>query len=274
MIDSHHHLWKYTVADYGWMNAEMTRIKRDFLPESLEQTLHHVGIQGAVAVQARQSLEETTWLLDLADKHDIMRGVVGWVPLIDPTVRKHLENYKSRAKLRGIRHVLHDEADDRYMLRKDFNTGVGMLQEFGLRYDILIKEHHLPQTLEFVDRHPRQIFIVDHVAKPKIREHVQAPWNKLMKELARRENVYCKLSGMVTEADWEKWTPAELQPYIDVVLAAFGPKRVMYGSDWPVVLVASDYSRWFGTVTNAIASLSATERDRIMGGTAIEAYGL
>lgn len=274
-IDAHHHLWKYSAAEYGWINPEMRAIRRDFLPEELEKLMHHFGIEGTVAVQARQTLEETAWLLELARKHAVMRGVVGWVPLTEGAgVKRHLERFAGDKRLRGVRHVIHDEADPRYILREDFNAGVGSLREFGLRYDILIFEKHLPAAIEFVDRHPNQVFILDHVAKPRIKERVMSPWDRNMLEIAKRPNVYCKVSGMVTEADPKRWTPADLQPYIDVVLRAFGPKRLMYGSDWPVMLLAGEYVRWYDVVTNAISKLSKAEQERIMGGTAIEAYGL
>jgi L-fuconolactonase len=274
MIDAHHHLWKYSAAEYGWITPDMRVIRRDFLPEQLEDLMHHFGIEGTVAVQARQTLEETTWLLSLAEKHPLIRGVVGWVPLTEGAgVKRHLERFAGNRTLRGVRHVIHDESDPRYILRDDFNAGVSALREFRLRYDILIFERHLPAAIEFVDRHPNQVFILDHIAKPRIKEKILSPWDRNMHELAKRQHVYCKLSGMVTEADLERWTAADLEPYINVVLAAFGPKRVMYGSDWPVLLRASDYARWFGTVNNAIHTLSKAEQDRIMGGSAAEAYG-
>lgn len=274
-IDAHHHLWKYSVAEYGWIAPGQQVIRRDFLPEDLEPLMHHFGIEGTVAVQARGTLEETTWLLGLAEKHPLIRGVVGWVPLTEGAgVKRSLERFAGNRKLRGIRHVVQDESDPRFILRKDFNEGVSALRETGLRYDILIFERHLPAAIEFVDRHPNQTFILDHVAKPRIKDRIVAPWDRNMRELAKRQNVYCKLSGMVTEADPKHWTPEGLQPYIDVVLSAFGPRRIMYGSDWPVMLLAGDYVRWYGTVTNAIAKLSKAEQDRIMGGTAAEAYGL
>jgi L-fuconolactonase len=275
MIDSHHHLWKYNVAEYGWISPQMQVLRRDFLPEELERLMHHFGIEGTVAVQARQTLEETSWLLQFADKHPLIRGVVGWVPLTDGAAAgKHLEKLAANPKLRAVRHVVQDEPDPRYILRRDFNEGVRELRAFKLRYDILIFERHLPAAIEFVDRHPNQIFILDHVAKPYIKDKILSPWDRNMREIAKRRNVYCKLSGMITEADPARWTPASLQPYIDVALGAFGPGRLMYGSDWPVMLLAGEYARWFGTVQNAIAKLSKSEQDRIMGGTAAEAYGL
>ena len=274
-IDAHHHLWKYSAAEYGWISPEMRAIRRDFLPEDLEKLMHHFGIQGTVAVQARQSIEETKWLLDLAARHEIIRGVVGWIPLTEgAAVKRRLEPFAGNRKLKGVRHVIQDEADPRYILREDFNAGVSALREFGLRYDILIFERHLPAAIEFVDRHPNQVFILDHVAKPRIKERVLSPWDRNMRELAKRQNVYCKLSGMVTEADPKRWRPADLKPYIDVALSAFGPKRLMYGSDWPVMLLAAEYVQWHDLVRHAIEKLSAAEQERILGGTAAEAYGL
>ncbi|HXB75019.1 MAG TPA: amidohydrolase family protein [Candidatus Acidoferrales bacterium] len=274
-IDAHHHLWKYSAAEYGWISPEMRAIKRDFLPEDLEKLMHHFGIDGTVTVQARQTLEETRWLLELAHQHEVMRGVVGWVPLEQgAAVKQHLERLAADRKLRGVRHVIHDEPDDRYILRANFNEGMRALVAFGLRYDILIFEKHLPAAIEFVDRHPNQVFILDHIAKPRIKDRILSPWDRNIREMAKRRNVYCKLSGMVTEADHQHWTPAALQPYIDVVLQAFGPARLMYGSDWPVMLLAGEYAQWYGVVTNAIAKLSKPEQERIMGGTAVEAYRL
>lgn len=275
MIDAHHHLWKYSAAEYGWISPEMPALRRDFLPADLEAVMHHFGIDGTVAVQARQSIEETDWLLDLAARHSLIRGVVGWVPLVEgANVRRRLEKYAGNRKLRGVRHVIQDEPDPRYILRDDFNAGVAVLPEFNLRYDILIFERHLPAAIQFVDRHPKQIFILDHVAKPQIKDRVLSPWDRNMRELAKRPNVYCKLSGMVTEADHKRWKPSDLRPYIDVALSAFGPKRLMYGSDWPVVLLAAEYVRWHDVVRQSIEKLSAAEQERILGGTAIEAYGL
>ena len=173
-----------------------------------------------------------------------------------------------------MRHVLQGEKDERYMLREDFNNGIRALHHYGLVYDILIFERHLPQTIEFVDRHPGQVFVLDHIAKPKIKEHEISPWRENIRELAKRPKVYCKISGMVTEADWKNWTEADLKPYIDTVVEAFTPRRLMFGSDWPVCLVAAKYAKWHEFVSQSIAKLSEAERDRILGGTAIEAYSL
>jgi L-fuconolactonase len=273
-IDAHHHLWKYSSEQYPWMADNMYGLRRDFLIDDLNQVLRDAGIHGAVAVQARQVLEETEWLLGLAERYEFMRGVVGWVPLVERGVRNQLERLSLRPKLKAVRHVLHDESDDFYMLREDFNRGVAYLKDFNLRYDILVFERHLPQTIEFVDRHPQQVFIVDHIAKPRIKDGMLSPWRENIIELARRENVYCKLSGMVTEAIWEGWTASNLQPYFEIAIRAFGPARLMFGSDWPVVLLASSYRRWVETVQRAIASLSVDEQTLILSGTARKAYRL
>lgn len=274
VIDAHHHFWRYGPAEYGWISDSMSLLRRDFLPADLAKEIAAAGIDGVVSVQARQTVEETRWLLEMADAHDFIKGVVGWVPLVSPDVGKDLERFAGRTKLKAVRHVLQDEPDDAFMLRPDFDRGIGLLKDFGLRYDILIFERHLPQSIELVDRHTGLTFVLDHVAKPRIRENVLEPWRQNMRELARRPNVYCKISGMATEADHKNWSPAQLRPYMDVALEAFGPRRLMFGSDWPVCLLACAYRRWYEIVSDFVAPLSADERRQILGETAVEAYGL
>ncbi|HEY6445392.1 MAG TPA: amidohydrolase family protein [Acidobacteriaceae bacterium] len=274
MIDAHHHLWQFNDRDYVWMSGAMGSLRRDFLIPDLEAVAQESGVTGTIAVQARQSLTETKWLLDLAAQHPLVRGVVGWVPLCDALVEAELESLARNQQLRSVRHVLHDEPDDFYMLREDFNRGVGLLRSFGLAYDILIFERHLPQTIEFVDRHPEQVFVVDHIAKPRIRERVVSPWRENITELAKRENVFCKVSGMATEADWGAWSIEQMRPYFDTVLAAFGPRRLMFGSDWPVLTLAGTYRRWVDSFRSFIANLSADEQREISEGTAQRAYRL
>ncbi|MGH9668172.1 MAG: amidohydrolase family protein [Bryobacteraceae bacterium] len=273
-IDTHHHFWKYNAEEYPWIGEHMRAIARDFLPADLATTIRAAGIDAVVSVQARQTVEETRWLLEMASEHDFIAGVVGWVPLADPCVEEHLDRFCNHPKLKSIRHVLQDEPDDNYVLRPDFNAGVAKLHERGLIYDILIYERHLPQTIEFVDRHPNQVFVLDHIAKPRIKDRQVSPWRERIAELAKRENVRCKISGMATEADWRNWTEADIAPYVDVVLAAFSPARLMFGSDWPVMLVASDYARWHRTVTSAISKLAASEQEKILGATAAQVYRL
>jgi len=273
-IDAHHHLWRYSATEYPWMLAGMESIRRDFLIPELKAAMSEGGIDGVITVQARQTLIETEWLLDLAASHPFMLGVVGWIPLTELGVASHLERLAAQPKLKAVRHVLHDEADDFYMLRQDFNRGIALLKDFRLVYDLLIFERHLPQTVEFVDRHPNQVFVVDHIAKPRIKDGLLAPWKDRLADLAKRPNVYCKLSGMVTEADWARWTEAQLQPYLDIVLESFSPNRVMFGSDWPVQLVASSYGRWVQVVERVTSALSISERQAIFAKSARLAYRL
>ena len=271
-IDSHHHFWSYSAKEYPWIGTD--RLKRDFLPEHLAAEIKAAGVDGVVSVQAREMVEETAWLLGHAAKHDFIKGVVGWVPLTDANVREHLERFGREKKLKAVRAVLQEQPDDTLMLSDDFNRGIKALHEFGLRYDILIYERHLPGTIKFVDKHPDQVFVLDHIAKPKIKAGEMSPWRENIKALAKRPNVTCKVSGMATEADAANWTPQLLKPYFDVVLEAFGPKRLMFGSDWPVCLIATEYKRWADTVREWVKSLSDDERARVMGGTAVEVYSL
>jgi L-fuconolactonase len=271
-IDSHQHFWHYQASEYGWMNDQMTAIRRDFLPVHLREAMSQAGVDGAIAVQARQTLEETRWLLELASQHDFIKGVVGWVPLIDANVAESLEQLTPDPKLRAVRHVLHDEPDAMYMLREDFNRGVRTLKAFDLAYDVLIFERHLPQTIRFVDMHPDQLFVVDHLAKPRAKLKELSPWRENIRELARRPNVFCKISGLATEAEYTNWTEDQLRPYIDIVVEAFTPARTMFGSDWPVCLVAVEYPRWVQIVNDALSRLSANEQEQIWSRTAQRAY--
>jgi L-fuconolactonase len=274
MIDAHQHFWRYSQAEYAWIDDSMETLRRDFLPENLAPELAACGVGGVVCVQARQSLEETAWLLGFARRHAFIRGVVGWVPLVDPRLPEIVAPLAEDRKLVGARHVVQGEPDDDFILREDFNAGIRALRPLSLRYDILVFERHLPQTIRFVDRHPDQVFVLDHIAKPRIRERILSPWRENIFELSKRPNVYCKLSGLVTEADPANWSPADLAPYIDTVLEAFGPRRLMFGSDWPVCLLGVTYSRWLSVVLGALSGLSAAEQQRICSATAIEAYGL
>jgi L-fuconolactonase len=274
LIDAHHHLWEYNHRDYVWMSGEMTLLRRNFLVPELEAVIRDAGVDGTVVVQARQSTQETEWLLGLAERNPFILGVVGWVPLCTPEVARELDRFALRPQLKAVRHVLHDEPDDLYMLRDDFNRGVAMLKDHHLAYDILIFERHLSQTIEFVDRHPRQVFVLDHMAKPRIKEGAVSPWKEKLRELARRQNVYCKISGMSTEADWKNWNADQLKPYFDVVISAFGAHRLMFGSDWPVLTLAGDYNRWVNTFRSFIAELSPDEQERICSRTSKIVYRL
>jgi L-fuconolactonase len=271
-IDAHHHLWRYGERDYGWISDRMKVIARDFLPADLQNELQECRVDGAIAVQARQTLEETAWLLEQAEENDFLRGVVGWAPLAGREFPQVLESWKGKSKLKGLRHVVQDEPDEEFLLREDFSAGIRTIRGTGLVYDILIYERQLPAAIRFVDRHPEQVFVLDHIAKPRVRERALEPWRKNLVELARRGNVFCKLSGMVTEADWHGWSGTDLRPYADAALEAFGPERLMFGSDWPVCLLASGYRRWFETAQELLSGLSAEEKDAIFGGVAKKVY--
>jgi len=269
-LDSHQHFWKYSDAEYGWI--EDPKLRRDFLPDDLHKQLRAAKIDGSISVQARQTTGETEWLLSLAARYSFLKGVVGWVPLTSPTVEADIEKFASDKKLKAVRHVVQDEPDDQYILREDFNAGVALLDKHGLAYDILIFDRHLPYAIEFVDRHPKQRFILDHIAKPRIREGAVLPWRDNLREMAKRPNVWCKISGVVTEADHKHWTEAQLRFYIDTAIDAFGPKRIMFGSDWPVCLSATTYQDWRDLMHRATQKLSESEQAAIFGGTAAEAY--
>jgi L-fuconolactonase len=272
-IDAHQHFWRYSEEEYGWINDAMASIRRDFLPVHLLPLLEESGIDATVAVQARQSLEETEWLLELAEGRDWLAGVVGWVPLVNSSVEETLEKLSANAKLKGVRHVLQGEADA-FLHREDFNAGVALLRRYALTYDVLVLERQLPAAIEFVDRHPEQPFVLDHLAKPRIAAHELEPWRTHIRELARRPHVQCKLSGLVTEADYHAWTTEDLRPYIDTALETFGAQRLMFGSDWPVCTVASSYARWVDVVRSSASELSANEQDAIFGDNAIRFYRL
>ena len=256
------------------MGDGMEVLRRDYLTAELEEVMRAAGVTGSVAVQARQTTRETEWLSSIAAQSELIRGVVGWAPLASSDAARELERLAGLPKVRGMRHVLTDEPDPFYMLRDDFNRGIEKLKAYALRYDVLIFERHLPQTVEFVDRHPNQIFIVDHIAKPRIRDRAVSPWREKLRELALRPNVYCKVSGMVTEAKWNCWSEEELAPYFETVFEAFTPQRTMFGSDWPVMTLASTYSDWAALVRRTISKFSADEQERVLGGSAAEAYGI
>lgn len=270
-IDAHHHLWKFDQAEYGWIDESMTVLRRDFLAADLHEEMTAAGIGAAIAVQARQSIEETQWLLEVANRNDFIKAVVGWGPLIDANVGDVLDQLTAaQPKLRAFRHVLQDEPNPDYMLREDFNRGIRELTRRNLTYDILIFERHLPQAIQFVDRHPHQRFVLDHLAKPRVKDNALSLWSEHIHELAKRPNVTCKVSGLATEADHKNWTELQLTRYLDEVISAFGPKRVMFGSDWPVCLLAIDYQDW----VEIVARVLGPDAEQLWSKTAIEAYNL
>lgn len=273
-IDTHQHFWRYNPIEYGWIGDKMAGLKRDFLPDDLLPLLEKTSIDGTVAVQARQSLQETEWLLALAEANDSIKGIVGWVDLQSPTVSAELEAYAQRAKFKGVRHVLQDEPDDNFMLRPDYLRGLGMLTEFNLTYDILIYPKHLPVATEIVKRFPNQKFVLDHIAKPLIKDHVITPWERDIRELATFGNVYCKVSGMVTEASWDSWQSDDFRPYLDVVFDCFGPDRLMFGSDWPVCTLSGTYEQVVSLVQTYIQPFSLEAQAKIFGDNAVRFYSL
>jgi L-fuconolactonase len=252
----------------------MERVRRDFVPADLEPEMKAAGIEGTVLVEARGHVEETETILSIANANNFVRGVVGWLPTTSDNFAALLERFASEPKIRGIRHAIGAEPDPGFIERSDFNRSVAMLRGHDLAFDIMVWPNLLGKVPAFVDRHPNQVFILDHCAKPYIREGKMEPWLADMREVAKRPNVYCKMSGLATEADWEKWKASDLRPYLDAVLEAFSPQRLMFGSDWPMCLVATTYADWFATISDTIAPLSESERERILGGTAIEAYRL
>ncbi|MFD2587368.1 amidohydrolase family protein [Croceitalea marina] len=274
IIDSHQHFWKYEPLKHVWIDDEMANIRRDFMPEDLKPIYKEDNVLGCVAVQADQSLQENDFLLGLSKKHEFIKGVVGWVDFRSKEVEKYLEAYCEEQKMKGFRHVVQGEADHNFLLRPDFLNGIDHLKKFGYTYDILIFPHQLGATLEFVKNFPDQKFVIDHLAKPYIKDGFFEGWAAMMKEIAKQENVYCKISGMITEANYSTWTPEQLKPYMELVLETFGPNRLMYGSDWPVCLVAGKYSKVKEVVTDFIAELSSNEQDAIMGKNAMFFYNL
>lgn len=273
-IDAHQHFWQYDPAQHGWMTEAMASIRRDFLPEDLKPLLDGLGFDGCVAVQARQNIEETCWLLELAERDDFIRGVVGWVDLRSPELALQLRQFTGRKNLVGVRHVVQDEPDNEFMLREDFQRGIARLAEFDLAYDVLIYPRQLKAAIRLVEAFPEQRFVLDHIAKPPIAEGILEPWETGLRELAKAPNLYCKLSGMVTEARWREWQAEDFRPYLDVVFDAFGPGRLMIGSDWPVCTLAASYRSAMGIVAGYIERFSTAEQDGILGGNCARFYRL
>jgi L-fucono-1,5-lactonase len=273
-IDAHQHFWKYDAREYGWIDERMGVLKRDFLPADLEPRLRAAGFDACVAIQARQTLAETAWLLELADGNPFVAGVVGWVDLCSPAARTQLQRFASHPKLVGVRHVVQGEPDDRFPLRADFGRGIALLEQFGLAYDILIYPRHLAVAAEFVGRFPRQRFVLDHLAKPEIARGEIRDWARGVRALAAAPNVVAKLSGLVTEANWTAWTPDQMRPYLDVAFECFGSGRLMIGSDWPVCTLAGDYGQTMAAVTEYLKDRPAAEREAVLGGNAREFWNL
>ena len=252
----------------------MASIRRDFLPQNLIPELRQNRVDGTIAVQADQSEQETMFLLDLAGQHEFIRGVVGWVDLCSDRLPERLRFFSRFGKLRGFRHIVQAEKDNRFMLREDFLRGIGEFEAFGFTYDILIYPRQLPAAIELAEKFPRQKFVLDHIAKPAIKAREIAGWERDLRELAKAANVWCKVSGMITEADWRNWQPGDLQPYLDVVFDCFGAERLMFGSDWPVCLLAGSYGRVKEIIAKYTEALPHSAKSDIFGYNAARFYGL
>jgi L-fuconolactonase len=267
-IDSHQHFWRYNASEYGWIDDSMSALRRDFLPDDARREMDRAGVNACIAVQARQTLEETRWLLELADAHPFIAGVVGWIDLQADDVAAQLEPFAGHPKLVGVRHIVQGEPDDRFMLRSAFCRGISYLEDLNLTYDILIYPRHLPVAAEFVSRFRRQRFVLDHLAKPDIRSGEIREWESGLRRLAQLPNVFCKVSGLVTESDWNRWTPEHIRPYLDVAFDSFGAYRLLMGSDRPVCTVAADYGRTISVIDDYLATWPEAEREAVMGGNA------
>ena len=273
-IDSHQHFWKYNSVNHAWINDDMKVIQRDFLPEDLEPILKQHKIDGCISVQADQNETETDFLLNLSNQNDFVKGVVGWVDLRDNNIDERLEYYAQFEKLKGFRHIVQGENDTEFMLRPQFKQGITKLRPYNFTYDILIYHYQLEQAIQFVKLFPEQKFVINHIAKPDIKSGEYAQWQINMKKISLYQNVYCKISGMVTEADWNDWKELDFKIYLDTVVEAFGTDRLMYGSDFPVCLLAADYDKQLNIVQNYISGFSNTEKNKIMGENAIEFYNI
>jgi L-fuconolactonase len=273
-IDAHQHFWQYNPAEHGWMTNEMAALRHDFMPRDLKPLLDQMRFEGCVAVQVRQNLEETRWLLELAASHDFIRGVVGWVDLSSKELPAQLEMFATHPKLVGVRHIVQDEPDADFMLRADFRRGIARLREFGLTYDVLIYPRQLPAAIKLVAEFHEQAFVLDHIAKPQIAEGRTSPWEEGLRELAKLPNICCKVSGLVTEAKWKQWKPEDFRPYLDVVFEAFGEERLMIGSDWPVCTLSADYKATIELVNDYLKQFSIDAQVKILDGNCARFYGL
>jgi len=271
-IDSHQHFWRYKAEEYAWIDASMSAIRRDFLPVHAKCEMDRAGVAGSIAVQARQTLDETRWLLELAREYPFIRGVVGWID-VRGDVDAQLATFVDDPGLVGIRHIVQAEADG-FLEQPAFLAGMARIESAGLAYDILVYARQLPQAITFARRFPDQRLVLDHLGKPDVRGGGYQAWARDLRDLAALPGVCCKLSGLVTEADWRSWTPGQLRPYLDAALDAFGPDRIMIGSDWPVCLVAASYAEVIDLVREAMGEYSTGERERMLGGTAADFWNL
>jgi L-fuconolactonase len=273
-IDAHQHFWTYEPARHGWISEEMRAIRRDFLPADLKKEISAAGIEGSIAVQADETYAETWFLLGLAAENEFIKAVVGWTDLKDPKVEEHLEGWKRYSKLKGFRTIIQGQDDDRYLLNKEFLHGVGSLRAGGFTYDLLVYHDQLPSLVRFTEKFPEQRFILDHLGKPAIAAGELKKWRSNMQILARHPHTYCKLSGMVTEADWKKWRYEDFAPYLEIAGEFFGVDRICFGSDWPVCLVAGSYAKITEIIKRFLGQLPEADREKAWGGNAATYYKL
>lgn len=274
IIDSHQHFWKYNTQRHDWINDDMKVIQRDFLPSDLETILKQNNVEGCISVQADQSENETEFLLDLAENNNLIKGVVGWIDLQAPNVDERLEHFYEFKKLKGFRHIVQSESDTEFMLRPKFKNGITALATYHFTYDILIYHYQLEQAIQFVKLFPEQKFVIDHIAKPDIKSGEYNEWQTNIKKIALHQNVYCKVSGMVTEANWKNWKDGDFKIYLDTIVKAFGTNRIMYGSDFPVCLLAASYEQQLNIVKDYFSTFSNLEKKKIMGENAVKFYKL
>jgi L-fuconolactonase len=273
IIDSHQHFWKYDPVRDSWIDKSMKELRRDFLPKDLGPVLEKNDIDGCIAVQADQSENETEFLLNLAENNSFIKGIVGWVDLQSDNIKERLAHYCRKNIFKGVRHIVQAESND-FMMGKKFQNGISSLKQFELTYDILVFPSQLPSAIQLVNKFPDQKFVIDHLAKPHIKSGKMAAWKKDIELLARSQNVYCKVSGMVTEADWKNWRKEDFTKYLDIIFNAFGLDRVLYGSDWPVCLLAAEYELQLEIIVEYITKYSPEDKEKIMSGNAINFYNL
>lgn len=273
VIDSHVHFWKYTKKDYAWIDSSMKTLQQDYLPEDIQLTLKRNNVDGCIAVQATTTELESRFLAELANTHPIIKGVVAWTDLAAPTVEKRLSELKAYSSIKGIRHIVQAEPDD-FLYNQAFREGIARLKEFGFTYDILIFHRQLKAAVDFVNAFPDQVFIVDHLAKPDIKRKEIENWKSGITDLAMYPNVSCKVSGLFTEAEWKNWSPADFYPYLDIVFQAFGPDRLLFGSDWPVMLLSGIYVQWKSLLEKYMENLLPEEKEKVFGLNARRIYGV
>ncbi|MEI9945744.1 MAG: amidohydrolase family protein [Chitinophagaceae bacterium] len=272
-VDTHVHFWKYDKKQDDWITGDMKILKQDYLPENISLSFKNNGIDGCVAVQVRQTELETHFLIELAKTHDIIKGVVGWIDLQNENILERLDYFSQYPIIKGWRHIVQGEPND-FLLKRDFQRGIAALQSYNYTYDVLIYHHQLKPALEFVSKFPDQPFVIDHCAKPDIAHGKIDEWKVLMREMAAHPNVYCKLSGLFTEAKWKEWSAGEFYPYLDVVFEAFGADRLLFGSDWPVILLSGIYVQWKSLLDKYMENFDSEDKEKVFGGNAARFYNL